>query len=58
LYPAISVDIVQKGWEISAVFPGRDGKSADFMFQGDYENDTLISAVPGEENSVGNANSE
>ncbi|RYP64180.1 hypothetical protein DL771_008871 [Monosporascus sp. 5C6A] len=37
LYPAVSMDIAQKGWEISAVFPGKDGKSADFMEPPDHE---------------------
>jgi hypothetical protein len=37
LYPAVSMDISQKGWEITAVFPNDDGKSTAFEFQGDYD---------------------
>ncbi|RYP53074.1 hypothetical protein DL768_001851 [Monosporascus sp. mg162] len=57
LYPAVSMDITQKGWEISAVFPGKDGKSADFMFQGDYESETLTPVVPEEESAASSGDS-
>ncbi|XXH01293.1 hypothetical protein Hte_007649 [Hypoxylon texense] len=49
LYPAISMDITQEGWEISAVFPGKDGESKDFMYQGDYESETQIPPTVEEE---------
>ncbi|RYP42216.1 hypothetical protein DL767_000380 [Monosporascus sp. MG133] len=57
LYPAVSMVITQKGWEISAVFPGKDGKCADFMFQGDYESETLTPVVLEEESSTSSGDS-
>jgi hypothetical protein len=40
------MDITQEGWEISAVFPGEDGTSPDFKFQGPYgSEETMIIPV-------------
>ncbi|KAI2631546.1 hypothetical protein GGS26DRAFT_558020 [Hypomontagnella submonticulosa] len=36
------MDITQKGWEITALFPGKDGKNDNFTYQGDYESNTLL----------------
>ncbi|TWU74163.1 hypothetical protein ED733_000145 [Metarhizium rileyi] len=41
LYPAVSMDICNGVWEISAVFPDADGRSARFMFQGSFGEETL-----------------
>lgn len=45
LYPAISMDITQEGWEISAVFPDEDGKSTEFLFRGDYDSNETLEPV-------------
>jgi hypothetical protein len=46
------MNITQKGWEITAVFPDEDGISPDFKFQEDYDSsETLIPPVIEEENS-------
>ncbi|KUJ15363.1 uncharacterized protein LY89DRAFT_110786 [Mollisia scopiformis] len=53
LYPAVSMDITQEGWEITAVFPGKDGTSPDFIFQGDLESsETLAPPVKKDDSST------
>jgi hypothetical protein len=42
VYPAVSFDIRQPGWEISAVFPGADGTSTDFAFRGNLQDSELV----------------
>ncbi|KAI0173173.1 ankyrin repeat-containing domain protein [Hypoxylon sp. FL1284] len=43
LYPALSMYLRGNGWRVSAVFPGEDGKSDDFVFKGNLEGqDTLL----------------
>lgn len=54
LYPAVSMDFTEKGCEISAVFPGKDGTSADFAFQGDYaSSETLVPVVVEQDGEAG-----
>ncbi len=36
------MDITQEGWGISAVFPGEDGTSPDFKFQGPYDSEETM----------------
>ncbi|PQE04952.1 ankyrin repeat-containing domain protein [Rutstroemia sp. NJR-2017a BBW] len=57
LYPAVSMDITQKGWEITAVFPDGNGESPAFVFREDYDSsETLIPSIE-EENFTDDNNS-
>lgn len=45
LYPAVSMKVAYRGWEVSVVFPGEDGKSDDFVYKGDLESEDLTREV-------------
>ncbi|KAJ8111383.1 hypothetical protein ONZ43_g5633 [Nemania bipapillata] len=50
LYPAVSMSFCEEGWRVSAVFPGEDGTSDDFVFKGDLKGEaTLVASDPFEE---------
>lgn len=38
------------------MFPGEDGEPNNFVYQGNYESETLTPAVPEEENDGSDAN--
>ncbi|KAI1264423.1 concanavalin A-like lectin/glucanase domain-containing protein [Xylariaceae sp. FL1019] len=42
LYPAVSFNFRDKGWRVSAVFPGEDGTSDDFVFKGALDGETTL----------------
>jgi hypothetical protein len=55
----VSINFVQEEWRVSAVFPGKDGKSDDFVFRGDCEGEeTLVPPEPPEKNSGSDEDSE
>ncbi|KAH8802522.1 putative ankyrin repeat-containing protein [Xylogone sp. PMI_703] len=57
LYPAVSMDITQKGWEIRATFPDSNGTSPHFKFKGDFESSETLRPPVIEENSTSDVNS-
>lgn len=57
LYPAVSMNTTDKVWEISAVFPVKDGIFTNFMFQGDHGNGALTPIVREDESPANNSDS-